>query len=153
MKERRVNAYPEVILSDCRIAHIQVENSDIQVCFADGGFVVHDANSKKSFRTNEGVMLIEGCEIDDISIKEVRTQRLTEGEYFETMYEIDSREFLKKVNAKEWRFEFTEEFYSIGCGLYIGRVSSEDGRFWCHIKLYFKNLIYMWDKIRYDRPF
>lgn len=152
-KEKERNKYPDIILSDCVITNIQVEGTEITVEFSEYGFVKKDSQRNKYFRTDTAQIVIEQCDIDNVSIKEIRTQRLSEDVYFDSMYDIEFSIFLENVNTGKWKFEIVEEFYSAGGALYIGQIREGENTFWCHVKLQFKNLVYFWNKVRYDRPF
>ncbi len=152
-KEKGINKYPDIILSDCLITNIQTKGSEVTIKFSEYGFVKKDSQRNKYYRTDAAQIVIEQCEIEDISIKEIRTQRLSEDLYFDSMYDVERKVFLENINAGKWKFEIVEEFYSTGGGLYIGQIRGDQHSFWCHVKLQFKNLVYFWNDIRYDYPF
>ena len=61
--------------------------------------------------------------------------------------------FMKNINKRKWTFEVVEEFYSAGRALYIGMIHNKKKKhksFWCCVKLQFKELLYLWNEIRYD---
>ena len=125
-KKTEVNKYPDIILSDCKVTNIQVERDDITVGFLGDGFFKKDNKSNNFYRTNGAQIVIKGCDIDNISIKEVRTQRLSKDIYFETMYDLEVKDFFENINTGKWRLEIVEEFYAIGSGLYVGRIREDD---------------------------
>lgn len=152
-KEKGVNKYPDIILSDCLITGIQVNGSDVIAKFSEYGFAKRDGIQNKYYRTDAAEIVIKQCDIANVSIKEVRTQHLSEELYFDSMYDVEPEIFLENINTGKWRFEIVEEFYSAGGGLYIGQIGKEEDSFWCHVKLQFKNLVYFWNEVRYDCPF
>lgn len=68
------------------------------------------------------------------------------------MYKVEAKDFLVNINTGKWRLEIVEEFYSSGGGLYIVRIRGNENSFWCYLKLQFRNLVYLWNDIRYDCP-
>lgn len=151
-KNKKINNYPCIILSDCTIKNIQVVENEITVNFSEDGFFVKDINEKKYFRTDVAQLIIESCDIADIEIKEIRTHQLSEEIYYESMYDVEPNEFNENINSGKWKAIVVEEFYGSGGGLYRVHMRSGESYFWCHIKLQFKNLIYLWNEIRYDFP-
>lgn len=151
--KEEINKYPDIILSDCVITNIQVKGDEITINFSEYGFFKKDSQKNKYFRTDAAQIVFEQSDIDNICIKEIRTQRLSEDLYFDSMYDIDSPIFMENVNTGKWKFEIVEEFYSTGGALYIGKIRADDNSFWCHVKIQFKNLEYFWNEIRYDCPF
>ena len=148
MEKKELNKYPDILLSDCEVTAIEAKGNEIIVNFSEYGFFIKDSERNNYYRTNAAQIVIEGCDIENISIKEVRTQQLSEELYFESMYEIEAKDFLVNINTGKWSLEIVEEFYSIGGGLYIIRVRENENSFWCYIKLRFRNLVYLWNDIR-----
>lgn len=152
-KNMASNKYPDIILHDCFIIGINMDNDNIVLNFSEYGFFVFDKEKGNSFRTNGAQIVIEGCVVEDISIEEERMQKLGEDVFYKTLYEIKTSDFFENINSKKWSFEIVEEFYASGAGFFTGRIGTKDDRFWCHIKIYFKNLVYHWNDICYDKPF
>lgn len=152
-KEKGINKYPDIILSDCMITNIQGKEGEITVKFSEYGFFKKDSQSNKYFRTDTAQIVINECDVDNIFIKEIRNQKLSEELYFESMYDIEPSIFMENISTGKWKFEIVEEFYSTGGALYIGKIRADENSFWCHVKLRFKNLVYFWNEVRYDRPF
>lgn len=151
-KNRELNRYPDIILSDCKVIDIQVKENKITVNFSEDGFFVKDSERKSYYRTDTAQLVMESCDVANISIKEIRTQRLSEELYYDSMYDVESQDFIENINTGKWRLEIVEEFYSVGGGVYSVRIRCNESPFWCYIKLQFKNLVYMWNDIRYDYP-
>lgn len=158
-KENGINKYPDVVLHDCLITNIEKKGEDIVVDFdrfdsSDKyGFWIKDIEKNIYYRTGSSQIVIKEYDIDYISIKEIRTQQLSEEHFFQTVSDIEPKKFIKKINKGKWKFEVVEEFYSINRLLYIGRIhvaKKHQKSFWCCIKLQFKELIYLWNEIRYD---
>lgn len=152
-KEREENKYPEIILSDCQIVNVEMKGGDIVVDFSKYGFVKKDCDSNKYYRTNAAQIVIEQCDMDNLAIKEIRTQQLSEEMFFDSIYDVEPKDFCENINTGKWKFEVVEEFYSTKRALYIGQIRGNEKNFWCCVKLQFKNLVYLWNDIRYDCPF
>lgn len=150
-KEQGVNLYPDIILSDCTVSEIRINNTEMVLKFSDYGFIKKDRNNKY-YRTDGAQVVIEGCDIESVSIKEIRTQQLCEEIYFDSMYDIETKTLFENVNMGKWRLEIVEEFYSTGGGIYIGQIRNEEDVFWFYIKMRYKKLIYLWNNVRYDFP-
>lgn len=152
-KEKGINKYPDIILSDCLITNIKVNESEVIINFSEYGFFKKDDLQNKYFRTDAAQIVMQHCDIANISIKEIRTHHLSEELYFDSMYDVKAKVFLENINTEKWQFEIVEEYYSTGRGMYIGQIIENEKSFWCHVKVQFKNLVYFWNGIRYDRPF
>lgn len=151
-KEQGINLYPDIILSDCTISGVQIKGNEMVFKFSDYGFIKKDCNNRY-YRTDEAQIVIDGCDIENISIKEIRTQHLSGEIYFDSAYDIDIEEFVENVNSKKWRLEIVEEFYSTGGGIYTGQIRCEEDTFWFYVKIRYKKIIYFWNNVRYDFPF
>jgi hypothetical protein len=151
-KESGLNQYSDIVLSDCHITNIEVINGEVVLSFSEWGFFKKDTKSGEYYRTEGAQIAIQGCDFDSISIQEIRAQRISEEVHFKSMYDVDEKKFLNNINTGRWRLEIVEEFNSIGRGFYTARIHQEEESFWCYIKLYFKDLVYSWGDIRYDRP-
>ena len=152
-KETRKNQYPNVLLSDCSVIKIQVERKKIIANFSVYGFATKNAKDGKSYRTDGGQLVFDGCDIDALEVKEIRTQRLSEELYFETMQDIDLNHFLDRINNGIWVLEIVEEFYAVGKGYYVGQIRSDKDSFWCNIKIPFKDITYCWNSIMPEYPY
>ncbi|MBD5470024.1 MAG: hypothetical protein HDR19_02590 [Lachnospiraceae bacterium] len=154
-KHNGINKYPEIILHDCSIANIEKEGDDIVVDFDKRGFWVKDFEKDMYYRTHSARIVIKDYDADYLTITEIRTQQLSEKKFFETVHEVKPKCFIKNINKGKWIFEVVEEFYSEGRALYIGQVQNKkkyQKSFWCCVKLEFKELLYLWNEIRYDCP-
>ena len=150
--EKKFNQFDDISLSDCHITKIQKIENDVVIKFSEDGFFARDNKSNKFYRTDGAQIIIERCDIDNISIKEIRGHKLSDDIYFETMYDIQIAKFIKNINEGIWNLEIVEEYPLKGKGYYITWISEDDNYFWCHIKLQYENLIYMWNKIKCNCP-
>lgn len=149
-KEIHKNQYPSTLLTDSSVTEIQVKGKNISATFSQYGFFVKNRADGKYYRTDGGQLVFNGCDIDAIEIKKIRTQCSAPNLYFETMQDIELGRFMKRINGGIWKFEITEEFYAVGKGFYIGRIHSSTDSFWCSIKVPFKELVYCWNNIVSD---
>lgn len=143
-----INPYPDILVSDCSVESIQIDKDTITLTFSEYGFFKRNHEKNRYYRTNGAQIIIEDGDIENLSIKEVRTHRLSEEIYFESMYEIKPKDFLNNINTGKWRMVIVEELYAVNGGFFIARVREKESSFWCHIKLQFKNLIYLWNDCR-----
>lgn len=152
--KRMINISSDISLSDAIVCEITNCKNDITVNFSEhGGFFKKDKNNGKYYRTSESSLILKDCNIDDISIKEIRMHKISEGLYCETMMDISLCDFLSNINSGEYTFEFVEEFYNSGKALFIGYVKKDDDHFWCHIKLSCGDIVCYWKELKYDMPY
>lgn len=147
-----INLYPNVILSDSVIQQIVVNNCDLEISFSEYGFVKKEPDDNY-YRVEDSKLIVRGCSFDDISIKELRTLKVSDEFFFESAYDLDKKVFLEQINSGSWNFEVVEEFYATGKGLFIGQIHSDSEVFWCCVKVRYKDLMYQWGNIRHDWPF
>lgn len=153
-KESGTNKYPDIILHDCLVTNIEKSGDDIAVDFgkfdSSGKYGFWIIASEMPYRTGLSRIVIKECDMDYMSIKEIRTQQLSQELFFQTVCDIEPKIFMKNINKRKWTFEVVEEFYSAGRALYIGRIHNKKKKhksFWCCVKLQFKELLYLWNEI------
>lgn len=151
--ERKRNKYPEIMLSDCIIKNIEIKGENIVANFDEYGFFIKDSEKGKYYRTDSAQIVIKKCDMENIAIKEIRTQKLSEELFFDSIYDVEFKKCLTNINMGRWKFEIVEEFYSTRRALYIGQVREKDKSFWLCVKIQFEELLYLWNNIRYDCPF
>lgn len=152
-KEQRENAYPDIILSDCLVDEIQVDDNDIILKFLEHGFVIRDNEDSHYYRTKSAQVIVKECDIDNISIQLVYRKREVNGKVIHIIKDIELQTFLNNILTKRWSYEITEEYYSALGGLFIGKIRESKKSMWCYIKMQFKNIVYMWDEVNYKAPF
>lgn len=152
-KGKQDKVYPDIILSDCLIVGITVKGEKILIDFSELGFAVKDEKSGSYYHTNGAQIVMEECELDDLSITEIRTQQLSDELYFDSVYNLENKDFLNNINSGKWEFEIVEEYYSVNGGLYLGKVWEKEESFWCCVKIRFKELKYLWNDLNYEFPF
>ena len=74
-KEQRENAYPNIILTDCLVDEIQVDDDDIILRFLEHGFVIRDNGDSRYYRTKSAQIIVKECDIDNISIQLIYKKR------------------------------------------------------------------------------
>ena len=151
MGGRGCNLYPAIILSDCPIAEIQRKDNNLVLTFSNYGFIKKETDNKY-YRTEGAQIIVEGYDSEELIAKEKRTHQLSEELYFDSMFDVAFEILLENVNSGKWKLEIVEEFYAVGEAIYICQVREEEGAFWLYIKIRYKNLIYSWNKVRYDWP-
>ncbi len=88
-KESGINKYPNVVLHDCLVTNIEKNGDDIVVDFdrfdssGQYGFWIKDIEKNMYYRTGSSQIVIKKYDIDYTSIKEIRTQQLSEKLFFE----------------------------------------------------------------------
>ena len=78
--------------------------------FSEYGFIRKDDKDSKYYRTDDSQIVIEGCDIDEIEIREVRTCHVKTADYCELLRDITMEEFVKNVNQSKWKTEIVEEY-------------------------------------------
>ena len=152
-KEQRENAYPNIILSDCLVDEIQVNDKDIILKFLKHGFVIKDVEDSHYYRTKSAQIIVKECDIDNISIQLVNRKRGVDKEGIRIITDIELHTFLNNILKKRWSYEIIEEYYSALGGLFIGQIIESKESMWCYIKMQFNNIVYLWDEVDYEAPF
>ena len=152
-KEQRENAYPDIILSDCLVDEIQVDDNDIILKFLEHGFVIGDDGDSRYYRTKPAQIIVKECDIDNISIQLVNRKRGVDKKGIQIITDIELHTLLNNILTKRWSYEITEEYYSALGGLFIGKIRESKKSMWCYIKMQFKNIVYLWDEVNYEAPF
>lgn len=121
-KEQRENAYPNIILSDCPVDEIQMNEKDIIIKFLKHGFVIRDDGDSRYYRTRSAQIIVKECDIDNISIQLVYRKRGVSRQEIHIVKDIDLQIFLNNILTKRWSYEIVEEYYSALGGMFIGRI-------------------------------
>ena len=148
-KEKGYNLYPNIILSDCTITGIQTKDNKLVFTFSNYGFLKKEMDNKY-FRTEGAEIIVEDYDREELFIKEKRIHQLSEELYFDSLFDVTLERLIRNVNSGIWKIEIVEEFYATGEGIYICQVREEEGRFWIYLKMKYRNLIYLWNKVRHD---
>lgn len=141
------NVYPNIVLSDCIVDGIHIDGENVIINFFNSGFIIKENNSSKYYRTYNSQIIFEKCDIRNCSIKFVYKNKKISKENIVKDMELNT--FFKNISTEKWHFEVVEEFYSVVGGMYIGKVRNQKKSFWCYIKIYFENIIYLWNEVDY----
>lgn len=152
-KEQRENAYPNIILSDCLVDEIQVNDKDIILKFLKHGFVIRDDEDLHYYRTKSAQIIMKECDIENISIQLVNRKRGVNRREIQFITDIELQTFLNHILSKRWNYEIVEEYYSALGGFFIGQITESKKSMWCYLKIQFKNIVYLWDEVNYEAPF
>lgn len=146
------NEYPNIILSDCIVDGIQIDNQNIIMKFSESGIVIKESSNSKYYRTRAAQIILENCDMDEVLIKFVYKKKGIIKTKADILKDMKLDTFFQNISTAKWHFEIVEEFYSDLGGIYIGKVRKQKVSFWCYIKIYFENIIYFWDEVdyRYD---
>ncbi len=149
-KEMAVNDYPNIILSDSIVNNIQFDNGNIILNFIESGIIIKSSNDSKYYRTKAAQIILEKCDINNISIKYIHKKRWKMNMETDIVKEINWDIFMKNIQKKKWQYEIVEEFYSDIGGIFIGKVWKQKKSFWCILKIYFCNITYFWNEVDFS---
>lgn len=149
-KEHVKNNYPHIMISDCLVDEIQLVNQDIILKFSTYGIIISNKEKSNSYRTKEAQIVLENCDISNISIKYIRRQRKITG-VKNVVQDLEFNTFINNISKGVWKLEMVEEYYSVIGGMYIARIFSKRERFWCYIQINFKDISYYWNEIDYSQ--
>lgn len=96
-KEQRENAYPDIILSDCLVDEIQVDDNDIIIKFLKHGIVIRDDKDSHYYRTKSAQIIVKECDIDNISIQLVYRKRGVNGKVIHIIKDIELQMFSENI--------------------------------------------------------
>lgn len=154
MKYRKTNAYPGVILHDCVMDEIIAVDENISVKFSTSGVYVWVEAQNNYYRTGPAMIEILGCDTDNISIQEIRTNQISQKIFYRSMYEVKPSAFVRQINSGKIKVTVLEEYYAVHSAYLILRIQERDKKgYFAHIKMQYDSLQYSWDTVRQDAPF
>lgn len=154
MKYRKTNAFPGVILHDCVVDEITAVDENISVKFSASGVYVWVEAQNNYYRTGPAMIEILGCDTDNISIQEIRTNQISQKIFYRSMYEVKPSVFVRNVNAGKIRVTVLEEYYAVHSAYLILRIQERDKKgYFAHIKMQYNLLQYSWDTVCQNAPF
>ena len=109
-KEQRENAYPNIILSDCLVDGIQLDDNDIILKFLKHGFVIKDTEDSHYYRAKSAQIIVKECDIDNISMQLVNRKRGVNGKVIHIIKDLELQTFLNNILKKKWSYEIVEEY-------------------------------------------
>lgn len=146
-KNQRENAYPSIILSDCIVDEIQINNKKVILKFLTCGFVIK-VNSQY-YHTKSAQVIFEQCDIDNISIQVVHNKKGLFGNK-RVLQDVDTAAFIENILNGKWKYEIVEEYYSALGGLFVGQITEAKEKMRSCVKIQFKSMVYLWDEVDYD---
>ena len=154
MKYRKTNAFPDVILHDCVVDEITAVKETISVKFSTSGVYVWVEAQNNYYRTGPAMIKILGCDTDNISIQEIRTNQISQEIFYRSMYEVKPSEFIRWANSGKIKVTVLEEYYAVHSAYLILRIQERNKKgYFAHIKMQYDSLQYFWDAVRPDAPF
>lgn len=154
MKYRKTNAFPGVILHDCVVDEITAVGENLSVKFSTSGVYVWVEKQNNYYRTGPAMIEILGCDTDNISIQEIRTNQISQKIFYRSMYEVKPSVFVRRVNSGKIRATVLEEYYAVHSTYLILRIQEHGKKgYFAHIKMQYASLQYSWDTVRQDAPF
>ena len=146
-KNIKKNAYPEILLHDCRINKIICEENELQLVF-DRGFIIK--TEEGYYYSKTGLIIIE-IEDDSDIISHI-------GSYISTIdkdcfFEIKLKEMMRIINSKKNRCEIIDEYYA-ECGVFykIFIKKENDDVEWLTLEIATEQIEYHWDIIDFEKP-
>lgn len=152
------NDYPNIILHDCHVTKISVENKDIILEFDDYGFWMIENNKHnpfgKTLRTDKSEIRFVNCQLDSISIYIFKVFHLFRKPVLTNRIEIPLENLMYQINSGKWRFEFIDEYYACNEALFNGwiRFDKKPYHMECQLQLLFEDMKYSWNRICEDKP-
>lgn len=146
-KNQRENAYPSIILSDCFVDEIQINNKEVILKFLTCGFIIKE--NSKYYHTKSAQVIFEQCDIENISIQVVHNKKgLFRNK--RVLQDVDTAVFIENIVNGKWKYEIVEEYYSALGGLFVGRIRTAKATMWCGVKMQFQSIKYLWDEVDYE---
>ena len=154
--------YPDIILHDCIVEHVQFSGTDIVLELDNNGFWIAADNPlnhyKKLLRTDKSEILFKDVDLD-FSCAAVHTSLHSlwrPAELFKTSirHEISIARFASMVNRKKLRLEIVDEYYTGNSSILCGYSHTNNFPF---VKLQLElyntgGILYSWNKIYENHP-
>jgi hypothetical protein len=152
------NAYPNIILHDCRIIKAWIDNCDIVFEFDDSGFWICEDNKDnpfgKTLRTDKSEIRFTKYDADAVHIYIFKTFHLFGKSIFTKRIEVGLDKFIAQINCGNWQFECVDELYAwsrVGFNGYVW-LRKRPYHYECQLNLFFDEMSYSWNKICEDKP-
>jgi hypothetical protein len=152
------NAYPNIILHDCIIEKVMIENEIITFEFDDSGFWIGADNPQnpyqKILRTDKAEVKFTDCDLDFSSVRVFKQKRFIRKTIFTTANNISLYDFASLINSGKYRFEFVDEYYASRSAMFGGYLRTERKPYHveCQLEMRYTDMIYSWNRICEDRP-
>ncbi len=151
------NSYPNIILHDCIVEKIRIEETNLIFTFNDNGFWINKDNVHNPFgqilRTGRSELKVVNIDMDYTDINIFEKVRLFNKPILTKLKNISLNDFISKVNCGEWRFEFVNEYYAFHSAMFCGYLHSSKSSYsiYTQIEIMYDEIIYYWNKIYEDR--
>lgn len=139
-----------VLLHDCALQHIAVQDGGLVLDFDRYGFFVQVPEQGRYFRAYPARLTLQSFDPDSLSIQEDTVRRDEAGTYFHALYDIRPEDFFRQINNGSLRAVFVEEYYGSGAAHFV---------LWCertqqfHVSLSYHALLYEWDAVDRNAPY
>lgn len=153
---RKSNQYPNIVLHDATVTKLEIngQENEITMHFHHGFFVDPEFDqtvAERRYASGPAQIVFEGCDIDEIKVKEIRTQKLTDDAFFEVAHPLSLETLAANINQSKWKIQINDEYFSSGTALYTSFVYAANGEtLECVLEIPYKTLWYQWDKLNHD---
>ena len=151
------NDYPNIVLHDCRIVKVLIENKDLIFEFDDNGFWLTENNKLNSFRktlrTDRAQVRFKNIDQDFTHIYVFKNICLFKKSIFTIRKEISLEDFCSKINCGIWQFEIVDELYAYRNVVFNGGMFFNKKPYHreCQVQIFFETMTYLWNKICEDK--
>ena len=151
------NSYPNIILHDCTVEKVRLENRDVIFEFDNSGFWISKNHPQNPFgetlRTGKAELRLTNIDPDFLSLHIYYERRLAGKKLFTTRDEISLDDFAAKINSGEWTFEFVDEYYGYRRAMFGGYIhrNRKPYHIEMQIAVLYEHSRYSWNKIHEDR--
>lgn len=152
------NAYPGIILHDCRIIKVRIDGRDLVFEFDDSGFWVLEDNKQnpfgKTLRTDRSEVRFTNYDAASVQIYIFKRFYLFGKLILTKRVEVGLDEFALEINRGKWQYECVDELYAWRRACFNGYVwlDRRPYHYECQINLFFDEMLYSWNKICEDKP-
>ena len=152
------NSYPNIILHDCEIEGIRIEDTAVVLEFDKWGFWICDDHPQNSFKKllRTGKSEVRLTDVDVFSVYVHSQLRFAGKILFTKRSEVSLDDFATNINFGKWKFEFVDEYYGGGhrSVMFCGYISTKKRcrSIYTQIEVSFGECQYYWNKIYEDRP-
>lgn len=151
------NAYPKLILHDCRVIKVLREGNDYTFLFDDGGFWVMGNNQynphNEIFGTSGAQVRFVDCDPEFSNIYLYRQTHIFGKIFLTRRVKISMGTFCAYINQKGWQFEFVEEAYACRKAFFQGYLHFSHRPYCmeCWADINCKKMVYEWNDIDVNR--
>ena len=149
--------YPDIILHDCIIKGIRIENQNIIFEFDEFGFWISKNHKDNPFdeilRTGLSELKLINVDFDFFSVYTDSKLPLVKGTLTRIKKNITLDEFIFKLNKGEWKFEFVDEYYAYKSAMFCGYIKQNKKNYstYAQIEARYDSSEYFWNEIYRER--